>query len=171
MATVAEILAARAARPVTQKVPLWLDETVGAELAAAQAAHRHAPSDDTASRLAEAKKAAEGQCVVVTLGRIGGHALEQIRDAHPPTVEQRAAARQAQLDAGRARHELVELVHNPDTYPPALIAACAVDPEMTYDEAVELWTAPSTSQADRVRLFQAAEAVNTVSPGGGLPEG
>lgn len=47
---------------------------------------------------------------------------------------------------------------NPDTFPPALIAACAVDPEFTVEQAQQLWDEWETS--DSTKLFLACFNLN-----------
>lgn len=54
-------------------------------------------------------------------------------DAHPPLGDQKGD-------------------WNPDTFPPALIAACAVEPEFTVEQATEAWETWETDEASRLFL-------------------
>lgn len=55
--------------------------------------------------------------------------------------------------------------HNPETFPPAAVALCAVDPHLTEDEAVRLFNAPEMHTAEWNKLWMAALALNiTATP-------
>lgn len=45
---------------------------------------------------------------------------------------------------------------NPDTFPPALIAACSVEPKLTTEQAERIWSGDNWSAADSNRLFLVA---------------
>lgn len=49
---------------------------------------------------------------------------------------------------------------NMDTFAPALIAACSVEPEMSYDDAKAIWDSPDWSRGDLMALFKNAVDVN-----------
>lgn len=49
---------------------------------------------------------------------------------------------------------------NPDTFPPALIAACAVDPPLDIAAAQELWTSEEWSRGELMDLFYAVVKLN-----------
>lgn len=83
------------------------------------------------------------------LGRGEGRALVA---EHPPTEEQQE---QAALEGRR-------LAWNPDTYPPALIAASCIAPAgITLEHATEVWQEWSEGQV--AQLWQACLAVNAGS--------
>lgn len=49
---------------------------------------------------------------------------------------------------------------NMETFAPALIAACAVEPEMEYEDAKALWDSPDWSRGDLMVLFRQAVDLN-----------
>lgn len=55
------------------------------------------------------------------------------------------------------------LLFNPRTFPPALVAACCVEPVLSEDEAKRLWDSPAWSKGDLDALFAAAYEVNNRS--------
>jgi hypothetical protein len=89
-----------------------------------------------------AQEAVEACYVTVTVKALRPDAYEALQAAHPPTLEQ-VADRQ---------------VCNPDTFRPALLAACA-DGDMTEDDWVA-FLAERVSVAERQGLYVAALAVN-----------
>lgn len=86
------------------------------------------------------------------LRAIGRAAFDALVNAHPPTSAQRAKAKSLGLGG--------EMAWNPDTFPPALVAACLVDPEMTEDQARLLWEDDSWNAAETQALMDAALEVN-----------
>ena len=92
-----------------------------------------------------------GEPLTVKFRSIGRVAYEALLDAHQPTDEQRA----------KGRAQKVKVEWNPDTFPPALIAAAAVDPVFSLDEATELWESDDWNGEELLPLFFAAVAVNT----------
>lgn len=91
---------------------------------------------------------------VIRFKALGRDAYEKLRGQHEPTSKQRKDAR----DKG-----LGELSHNPETFPPALLAASAVAPKMSLDEATKLWESESWSQGELTLLFLTAQNVNAGS--------
>jgi hypothetical protein len=75
---------------------------------------------------------------------IGAKAYDKLAAKHPPTVEQR----------------LEGSTFNTETFAPALIAACCVDPEMSETEAKQLWNSDTWSRGDRLSIYRAAVEVN-----------
>ncbi len=49
---------------------------------------------------------------------------------------------------------------NPDTFAPALIAACSVEPEITPDTAEGIWTSDSWSRGELMDLFSSVVELN-----------
>lgn len=66
-------------------------------------------------------------------GALSSRAWTELIASHPPTKAQLKAHQEAQ--EGVPRWQRTTLDHNPDTFNPALIAACAVEPELTVEEA------------------------------------
>lgn len=75
---------------------------------------------------------------------IGQREYDKLVAKYPPTPEQR-------VDGAS---------FNIDTFAPALIAACCVEPEMTLDDAKELWDSPEWSRGDVMVLFRNAVELN-----------
>jgi seryl-tRNA synthetase len=86
-------------------------------------------------------------------------ALEDLRRNHPPTEEQW----QRYKESVNEMPVLVAMQQSPPEFDwlsmaPALLAACAVEPKMTRDEAQMLWD--ELSDAEAAQLFNAAWGVN-----------
>jgi hypothetical protein len=75
---------------------------------------------------------------------IGMRAYDQLVAKHPPKPEQRAEGSS----------------FNIDTFAPALIAACSVEPEITAAEAREIWDSEDWSRGDVMVLFRNAVELN-----------
>ena len=80
---------------------------------------------------------------VFTLRAIGSKAYDVLVGMHPPTADQKKE--------GSA--------YNPDTFGPALISACSVNPHITPNEAKELWESDEWSRGEIMELFVAAVEV------------
>lgn len=78
-----------------------------------------------------------GQEVAITFTAISSHDLDKLQSKYPPTSEQRVRG----------------LQFNPETFAPALVAACAKDPEMTLEDAKEIWTSDAWSTGELNFLF------------------
>lgn len=85
-----------------------------------------------------------GDEAVVTVKAIGSRAYDDMLSAHPPTREQRK-------DGG---------TYNIDTFAPQLLSECLVSPELTLEQATELWGSPEWSRGELLDLFFAAVEVN-----------
>jgi hypothetical protein len=75
---------------------------------------------------------------------IGMRAYDKLVAKHPPKPEQRAEGSSFDID----------------TFAPALIAACSVDPEITSDAAKEIWESDDWSRGDVMVLFRNAVELN-----------
>lgn len=82
--------------------------------------------------------------VEMTFQSIGATAYDKLVAKHPPKAEQRVEGASFNLD----------------TFAPALIAACAVEPAMTEADAVEIWNSDSWSRGDLMVLFTRAVNLN-----------
>jgi hypothetical protein len=80
---------------------------------------------------------------VVTLRAIGSKGYDVLVGMHPPTAEQKKDG----------------ATYNPDSFGPALISACTVEPRMTPNEAKELWESEEWSRGEVMELFVAAVEV------------
>lgn len=97
-----------------------------------------------------ARAALEEVTVYVRFRSIGRRNFEDLMREHPPTEEQKAEAKEK---FGQ------ETQYNGDTFPPALIAASAIEPELTVEQAEQIVNDWNESEA--ISLFQAAYEVNT----------
>lgn len=93
----------------------------------------------------------EQQEVELLFRAIGATAYDKLVSKHPPTTEQRAEGN----------------TFNLDTFGPALIAECSVEPEMTYAEAKEIWTSPDWSRGEVITLYK--HAVDLCNRGMDIP--
>jgi hypothetical protein len=75
---------------------------------------------------------------------IGMRAYDRLVSKHPPKAEQRAEGSSFDID----------------TFAPALIAACSVDPEITPTQAKQLWESEDWSRGDVMVLFRNAVELN-----------
>jgi len=75
---------------------------------------------------------------------IGMMAYDRLVAKHPPKPEQRADGSSFDMD----------------TFAPALIAACSVDPEISPQEAKEIWESEDWSRGDVMVLFRNAVELN-----------
>jgi hypothetical protein len=152
MADIEEILAG--AKLPERTVPLCLRGDLQAEfedlerkLAAAEAADDGTLAGNPAAReIAELMETLRAQMReherVFRLRAIDAKAYSNLIAEHPPTDEQRQQGQDT----------------NWQTFPAALIAACAIDPEMTVEQAEQLSGTVAYSQWDA--LFAAAYALN-----------
>lgn len=60
-----------------------------------------------------------------------------------------------------AKQKKDEAVWNPDTFAPALIAACSKEPEITNDTALEIWQSDSWSRGELMDIFMAVVTLNS----------
>lgn len=136
--TTAEVLAAK--QPVRRRVIVTLDEE--AEVAVEEARRLVDDSQGEAADLARARLAAAQERlaaaqVAFVFRALSRAAYRALVEAHPPTPDQRLAA--------QARGEVCEF--DPDTFPPALLAAVCEEPAMTVEEARELLDGWTTGEA------------------------
>lgn len=112
----------------------------------------HATGDDLVAAH-EALKAAEDELaeatVHITVRAIGRRAYENLARSHPPTEAQIAEVKKAAPDATPQ--------WNTDTFPPALVAACMIEPTISIAEATELLD--NWNIEESTRLFMACETV------------
>lgn len=61
----------------------------------------------------------------------------------------------------RAKDKKQGYNYNPDEFGPALVAATCIDPEMTVDDAKEIWESENWNRGERMMLLMAAIEVCT----------
>lgn len=86
----------------------------------------------------------EDQELTMKFQSIGAVAYDRLIAKHPPKAEQR-------VDGAS---------YNMDTFAPALIAACSLEPEMTPSDANEIWNSDDWSRGDLMVLFMKAVDLN-----------
>lgn len=88
----------------------------------------------------------DGEQTEITLKfqSIGARDYDKLVAKHPPKPDQRAEG----------------AAFNIDTFAPALIAAVSVEPEMTLQDAQDIWTSPDWSRGDLMVLFRNAIELN-----------
>jgi hypothetical protein len=153
MADITDILKRAKARETTVTVCLAGDlaaeaERLEAELAAATqeawgapslAAATPGPSQAIAKRIEAVRKKMAASEVVITLRALGYRAWSDLVAAHPSPKDDQA--------------------FDPETFSPALVAACAVDPAMTPEQASQLFEVLNQGQVKAV--IDAAFEVNS----------
>lgn len=83
--------------------------------------------------------------LVVTLKAIGSKAYDDLLSSFPPTAEQKKDG----------------AAYDVDSFAPALIAACAVTPALTVEQATQIWTSNEWSRGELTELFLGCIDVNS----------
>jgi hypothetical protein len=137
-------------RPTTT-FPLRIDDDRVArlELTAAEA-------DEDEDRIVAARLAVDACYEQLTITALSPVAMEELREAHPPTEEQ------------RKKHGAL---FNPTTFVPALLAAC-VDSDVSEEDWAEYTTTGAMTPGEVNALFAAAwELHYATAPSPDLPKG
>jgi len=153
-------------KPVTRTLRLCLDSELGEEYNEAQQAFRfaeveaeHAGHDnpDVMKRFKEAKarfekaeQAATERSVKFVFRSIGRKPYEELVLDWQPTEEQRSKVESLGNDPDN-------LDWDPDEFPPRLVAAAMVEPEMTLEQVFEIYNDPNWSPAELGALFSTAQ--------------
>ncbi len=156
MQTMANIIAKK--RGVTKKATLQIDGEIAveilelrAQITIAEQFDRRHNEPDTAPKLQEKLDEIVEQSrdteITFTFKAIGRIAYDDLVSdpANVPSEDQKKEGAQ----------------FNPETFPPALVAAAAVDPEISLEEAVEIFGDSEWNGAELQKLFFAALEVNT----------
>lgn len=140
-----EAYALQSARQVLERSKTLND---GSEAGEARVKRAQAEAD----RARDAVRNADG-AVEVVMRSIGRGRWEKLKEAHPPTEEQKAKAReQGGPDA--------VLEFNPETFPVAAIAAACVQSVMTPEQAQQIWDSEDWNEEECARLLQMAMQAN-----------
>jgi len=143
-------------KPVTKRVKIQLDGDIANEIAsledhlneARRYDRRHNEADTAPAiekemdALLDRAKQTEREFVFVSIGRVK---YDELVQQHPPTSDQKKAGGQ----------------FNSDTFPPALIAAAAIDPKISIDQAELIFNGGEWNAAELLRMFYAALEANT----------
>jgi hypothetical protein len=171
--TMAEILAGKTAN--SEPLPVCLDSRLNLAVDDAERALREAmigvqlrqddpdaiaKRDAAEEALTEAKAARRAKTAVFVFRALGRKEIEDLERDHKVTKEQISAYRDEcrvmQVPPNNPPN------YNFDTFPPALIAAAAVTPEITLDEATAMWNSTEFSKGELGAIFQSAWAVNNL---------
>lgn len=163
MADIASILAAK--RPTTGSVDIVLDPALADAYHEAAAAHdearaalRVSPDDAglkkalraAADALAVATDAVQPAVVTFSFRSLGKAEYAAIKDAHAPSEDQ--------LESAKTTPSLASMLYvDPDTFPQALVSACAVDPEIPLSDAEQMWKSPDWNDGELEELFWTAQ--------------
>lgn len=93
----------------------------------------------------------EGEVVQFVFRSIGREKFELLVNDNPATPKQKSEAAKRGED---------EPVWNVDTFPPALLAEASVSPELSEEDAFDLWNDENWNQAELMSLFMSALLVN-----------
>lgn len=85
----------------------------------------------------------DGNKVKLVFEALSATQLDKLQAAHPPTDEQRRTG----------------AVFNKNTFPAALVAACSVDPEISYEDAQEIFTSDAWSTGELNALFDTVSSL------------
>ena len=106
------------------------------------------------AELAELEEALDDVAVDFVFQDIGRKNYDNLVQAHPATDEQKADYRRQAEELEMDIAKIGGLSYNPDTFPPALMAACAISPKLTIEEATEIFN--EWSEGDVEMLFMGA---------------
>lgn len=105
--------------------------------------------------LETAERALKDSEITLVFQSIGRKRYEDLITEHPPTDKQNE---ESKAETGS------DAPYNVDTFPAALISASAVEPELTLEQAQELWD--TWNQGEVLEIFYAALEVNTARRSG-----
>ncbi len=145
-------------RGVTKKIPIQIDGELASQIfelrqqiTLAEQFDRKHNEDDTAPKLQEkldelieGSKDTEIVFVFKGIGRIPYDDLVELPEHQPSDEERKAGAH-----------------YNPQTFPAALVAASCIDPEISPEQATEIFEDPEWNGAELQKLFFGALEVNT----------
>jgi hypothetical protein len=152
-------------KPITQRVTLCLDSEVAdkfnelsvqVQLIEQQVLDRSTPElrrqlEDKQAELEEMQPSVEEASCTFVFKSLGRVEFEKLLDEYPPTKEQREAARKKGEDIPN---------FNVDTFPPVLVAACMIEPELSLDDVKSLWSDDNWNTAELTSLWLAAFNAN-----------
>ena len=151
--TIADIKAKK--KPVTKRVPIQMDgeiadqiEKLRDEHLAARDHDRVSNENDTApaiqKKIDTMMKKAVKSIEVFTFRSIGRFAYDEMVGEHPPSKDQKKDGAD----------------FNTDTFPPHLVSASCIDPEIPIEDALEIFSDPDWNGAELRSLFFGALDVN-----------
>lgn len=148
-------------KPATKKLQIILDPEAYEAYEEAQALLSEATAENRTEReeaLEAAKERLSDAVVTMKFQSVGRKRYDEIIDAHPATEEQKAQAKKQGIEETPS--------YNLETFPPALVAASLVEPDLTLEDVQELYD--TWNNAEVMELFLAALEVNTIRRTGDL---
>lgn len=141
----------RAAESVLEAMPgsAGRDDLADAQEAVDAARAKHDAAKEDLDALLETY---DENVVVFTLRALSPDEVDQVREDHPPTPEQKEEARRLKSPAPPWNYE---------TYNPALLHAAMVEPEWSLEQVMEIWHDENWNLAELRRLYGTAEALTT----------
>lgn len=171
--TMDEILGGK--RATTEPLPICLDsnlthrvDELEKEVRDASVQVRVTPDDGEAAdrlealqaELEEAKEAKRQRTALFVFRALGRKELEDLERLHKVTKEQisdyRDQCRVMQTPPNNPPN------YNFESFPPALISASAIKPEISLEQAIEMWNSPEFSKGELGAIFQHAWSVNNL---------
>lgn len=140
--------------PLNRKKParIWID----VDMESVAAMDEDVPDDPGQDGIAAA-----GRTERIWFRALSKKRFNDLVTEHTASDEAQDENRREQIDAGIPLALVQALPWDIKTFPPALIAACAVDPTMTLDEATEMWDeSDGWSAAEQDLVFSAALIIN-----------
>lgn len=140
------------AKPFTASVDVCADGQLVAELDAAsqrleeESRGRLEAPKELEAHVAALSKKVEAKTRTFVFRSIGRREWRKLSSEHPPTDEQ--------------KDQEPELDHNPDTFPPAAIAASCMEPKLTLDDAA--WLCDELPDGEFFRIWQAVLSANLI---------
>ena len=117
--------------------------------------NRTARAPKIADRIVELEEEIESSVKTYRVGSLTFRGYNELLAAHPPT---RAQLKDHVARSGDDWRTRTVLDHNPDTFRPALISACSIEPELSVQEANDLEDELPPDQLDL--LYQTCLALN-----------
>lgn len=97
-------------------------------------------------------KARESE-VTFTFRSVGRARFDKMLAEHPPTPEQRKQVKELMSERGMP---FDPPKWNGETFPPAIVSASSVDPELTITDTQEMWADENWSPAELLRVLECA---------------
>ena len=171
--TMAEILAGKTAN--SEPLPVCLDSRLTQAVDEAEKALREAAmvamtrqEDPEAAERAEAAREALEAARAAKRAKTAVFVFRALGRKELEALERQHKVRKEQVSAYRDECRVMQVPpNNPpnydfDTFPPALIAAAAVTPEISLEEATEMWNSTEFSKGELGAIFGAAWSVNNL---------
>ncbi len=152
--TIADIRSRK--KPVTKKVAIQMDGEIANQIEELREMHDTARNNDRVSNEDEKAPAIQDQIdelleqalesvEVFTFKSIGRYNYDKLVGQHPPTKDQKKQG----------------MDFNPDTFPPVLVAASCIDPEIPLEDSEAIFADPNWNGAELRKLFFGALESNT----------